>query len=466
MSFRRLGDRCVAAGIAVLTLVYGAFHTGRHAFWLDEAFTAAAAQQPWGRLVDFLGSEAGMGPYYVGLWGWQHLGGSEAWLRTLSVVGGALALSACYLFARRHVARGRVFALALVVALFCNRFFLYNLTELRAYSWAMCLAVVSTLLFVRLRSQPTAANAAWYGASVGLLLGTLVFNIGLVLAHAAFAGPLLRDRTGRRRVALAAAMALVLFAPFVPALLTSDQLNWIPATTPRFVGINVAIALGGYRWAAVLAVGNLALLVTLIKPSLRGSDDTALKVTLAGAVSMPLVLLLLSLSQPLYLARYLSAMTPLAVIGAAAGFARLAHALPATVTVTQRRVGFAVLAVIAVVGLRPAVEFDLARPEDMAGPARLLSKYVSPDDAVVFSNEQMAFASGYYWTPTGTVFLQDVPGRQFDTAAAKRFCHVWYYFRASRAEVLSAIAADESDPDVVVETFAGYTVAEVNRCSA
>lgn len=449
----------------MLAIVFGAFHAGRHAFWLDEAFTAAAAQQPLDQLVDFLGSEAGMGPYYVALWGWQHAGDSEWWLRMLSVVGAALTLAACYLFALRHVSRTRAVAVVVVLALFCNRFFLYNLTELRAYSWAMFLAVASTALFLRLRNRPTNANAAAYGVSVGLLLGILVFNIGLVLAHAAFSGPLLRDRTGRRQVAVAAVAGAALFAPFLPALLTSDQLNWIPATTPRFVGTNLAIALGGYRWSAVLAAGNLALLVTLIKPSLRGPDDTALRVTLAGTVLVPLVLLLLSLTQPLYLARYLSAMTPLAVLGAAAGFVRLARAVPTRVTATQRHVGLALIAVAAIVGLRPAVEFDLARPEDMAGPARLLAKYVSADDAIVFSNEQMAFASGYYWTPNGTVFMQDVAGRQFDTAAAQQFCHVWYYFRASRAEVLSAIVADESDPNVVVETFAGYTVAEVNRCT-
>ena len=462
MSFRRFGDRSVAAGIAVVTIVFGAFQAGRHAFWLDEAFTAAAAQQPWSRLVDFLGSEAGMGPYYVALWGWAQLGDSEGWLRMLSVVGGAVALAACYLFAVRHIERRTAIALAIVAVLFCNRFFVYNLTELRAYSWVMCAAVASTLLFVRLRSQPTGRNAVLYGFSVGLLLGLLVFNVGLLLAHAVFAGPLLRDRSGRRRVALAAAVAVVLFAPFVPALLSSNQVDWIPATTPRLFGTNVAIAVGGYRWLGVLAAGNLALLVTFLKPSLRRPDDTALQVTLVGVITIPLTLMVLSLAQPLFLARYLSAMTPLAVLGAAAGYVRLVQAIPATAT--QRSIGLAVVAVVGVVGLSPAVEFDIERPENMAGPARLLAKFVAEEDAVVFSNEQMAFASGYYWTPNGTVFMQDVPGRQFDDAAAEQYCHVWYYLRATRAETLLAVGSDESDPDVVVQTFVGYTVAEVNRC--
>lgn len=459
---RHRRDLLIAAGIVAATMVFGAFHTGRHPFWLDEAFSASSALQSWSQLVSQLHHEAGGAPYAVTLWAWARLGHSEWWLRLWSVTGGALALAACYAFVLRHIHRQRLLAISLVTALFCNQFFLYNLTELRTYSWVMLLAVVSTMLFVRLLARPTYALAAGYGASIGLLLGSLVFSIGLLAAHMLFAWPLVRDRTGRRCLALAGLTAAALFAPFVPALLTSNQLNWIPPLTMKKFVVDMCIAVGGYRWATVLAVGNVLLLLTFVIPSRRRPNDTALKVAVAGVFTMPLTLALMSLQQSYFLARYLAPMTPLAVLGAAAGFLRLAQAIPSTRVFKPAAI--AVVGVVTVIAMLPAVEFDRARPEDMRSPAEVLTRYVHPGDAVVFNAEQVEFSAEYYWQPNGTVFLQDVPGRTYDPATETGFCHVWYYFRGTRPEILAMLGTTDDDPNVSVETFAGYVVAEVDAC--
>ena len=394
------------------------------------------------------------------LWGWAHFGDSEWWLRLWSVVGGALALAAVYLLAVRFIER-RV-AIAATVLLFCNSAFMYYLTELRAYSWVMCCAVVTIILFVRFRTEPTTKNAVLWGASVGLMLGLLVFTAGLVVAQAAFTWPLWKDRLARRRVVLAAGVALAVLSPFIPALATSDQVNWIQPTTFHIFIVNICGAIGGTRWTIVLGLGNVALLASFRVKALRRPHDLALQVTGAGLVALPTMLLLISFVQPAFISRYLTSMAPLAMLGAIAGYLRVAAALP--LSVTQRRAGIVLAAAVVVVGVLAGFSADISRPEDMRAPARLLSSHVAPGDAVVFNAELIDKSVRYYWTPVGTVFAQDLPGHVYSEATQPGFCHVWYYYRMSPAELLQWIGRSESDPNVVVEGFFGYSVAEVELC--
>jgi uncharacterized membrane protein len=441
----RANDRVVAAVLAAATAVFGVATAGRHPFWLDEAFTAQAARRSFGGLVRFLGHEAGMGPYYLVLWAWVRVGHSEAWLRTLSVLGGAGAVAAVYLLTARLVHRRA--ALVVAVALCCNPFFVYNLTELRAYSWSMWFGVATVALCVRFRSAPSVGAAVMWGAAVGLMLGALAFTAPLVLAEAAYLWPSRSDRQVRRMALVAGVIGLVLFAPFLPALARSNQIDWIlPLSPHRFVQYT-AEALGGYRWGAVLLLGNLALAATLARPAWRTTGDGPLRLVLAGTIALPAGLAALEVVQPVFIPRYLSAMLPLAILGAVAGAVRLLTVLPAPPW--ARRAVFAVAVVLLVAAAWSALTFDVLRPEDLRSPAEFAKARATPGDDVQFNSEQVAEAAGYYWVPPPAT-----PGA----------CRHWYFFRGTAAQLVESLGLPAGDTSLTTTAFRGYTIGEADRC--
>jgi 4-amino-4-deoxy-L-arabinose transferase-like glycosyltransferase len=443
----RANDRLVAAILLVATAMFGVSRAGRHPFWLDEAFTAVAAKRTFGSLVRFLGHEAGMGPYYLVLWAWARIGNSEGWLRALSVIGGALAVAAVYLLTVALL--GRTAALVAAVALWCNPFFVYNLTELRAYSWTMWFAVVTVGCCVRFRASPSARTAVAWGVGVGLMLGALAFTAPLVIVEAAYLWPRRNDRQVRRLAVLAGAIAVLLFVPFVPALLRSDQINWIQPLTPHRFMQNTAEALGGYRWTAVLAAGNLALLATLVRSGWRTGGESPLRLVLAGVAAMPVGLAALEVVQPVFIPRYLSAMLPIAIIGALGGGVRLTRAV--ATPDWARRGGLVAVGLLLAAAVWSAATFDVPRPEDLRAPAAYVEAHAVAGDDVVFSSEQVAQAVGYYWAaPPPT------PGA----------CRHWYFFRGSRSELMASIGRPPDDGAVVTTDFLGYTIGELDRCAA
>jgi len=441
----RANDRVVAAVLAIATTVFGVVRAGRHPFWLDEAFTAEAARRSLGGLVRFLGHEAGMGPYYLVLWGWARVGDSEGFLRILSVLGGALAVAAVYLLVARLA--GRPAALVAALALWCNPFFVYNLTELRAYSWTMWFGVVTVALCVRFRSAPSARRAVVWGLTVGLMLGALAFTAPLVVAEAWYLWPSRRDRHVRRLALVAGLVALALFAPFVPALLRSNQIDWILPLTPRRFVQYTAEALGGYRWSAVLLLGNAALAVTLARPEWRTEHDGPLRLVLGGVVALPVGLAALEVVQPVFIPRYLSAMLPLAIVGAVGGGLRLLRSMHAPRWTC--RTLFAGVGVLLAAAVWSALTFDVQRPEDLRAPARFVASKVVAGDDVEFSSEQVAEAAGYYWTAPSPL---------------PSACRHWYFFRGDRGQLLASLGLPSDDQSVVTTDFRGYTVGEADHC--
>jgi 4-amino-4-deoxy-L-arabinose transferase-like glycosyltransferase len=458
MMVRRVSDRFVAAALAAATIALGATRAGDTAFWLDEAYTAAVVRQSFGGLARLLGHEAGMGPYYLTLWAWERLGDSEWSLRMLSVTGGALALAALYLLAARFIDR-RVAAVA-CVAVLCNPLFLYDLTELRAYSWAMCSVVVSTTLFLRLRAEPTRRRAAMYGADVGIALALVVFSAGVVLAQLCFIGPLITERARRRLLLIAGAVATMLFVPSLPALLTSRQIDWIPHTTMHRLNMQSAVAFGGSNWRACFAIGLVLLTLSLVRRRRRGEADIALEVVLASVVATIGLLLGVSLLKPVFVARYLAGVLPLAALGATAGYVRAGDALVARLRVGHDpRVAVPwILAALSLAGMRGPLFTDSERPEDLRAPGQFLTRFVRPDQAVVFDTAQQATAFSYYWTPSRGVVVAE------RAAATGLPCRVWWVVRGHADALDPVVGAAPADATVAVYDFVGYTIGDIDGC--
>ncbi|MEI6400918.1 MAG: hypothetical protein WCP59_01915 [Actinomycetota bacterium] len=406
-------DRLVVGAVGAITLLLGAIRVGDQAFWYDEVFTSIAVDQPFGALLRQLRTEAGMYGFYLGLWAWRRLGDAEWWLRMFSVVGAAVAVAGVWLLAVRIGGR-RVAALS-VIALWCNPFFLRNLTELRAYSWTMCLAVLVTLAVLRFRDAPSSARAVVWGAGVGVMLGLLAFTVSVVIAQVVVSWRWLFARVNRGRLLAATAVGTICFLPALPALLASNQLDWIKPASAALVVRRTMEALGGGSWAVAVTGGFALLVVPRVRRSAAARDGWALLVCVVQTAAVPLVLLVLCLLQPLFLTRYLTPMLPFALITAVTGYVAVAEAY-------QRHlipVVAAALVGLSFIGFPGSVTVDDRRIEDMRSVAERVGENFQQSDIVVFDPPRLSYSFEYYWNRTGR------PSVVVDPLSLGAQCRVW-----------------------------------------
>jgi mannosyltransferase len=150
----------------VVAVVLGLFRIGDKSFWLDEAYAYALAHLPIRPLLSALwGHELHGSPYYLSLHVWQWLGSSEGFLRSLSVIYGAIAVFFLFHVAKRYAV---AFPAALTLAVF--PFFIQFEQEARAYTMLLAGTAVSTLLFQRLVERPSSLRAGLYIAAAALMI--------------------------------------------------------------------------------------------------------------------------------------------------------------------------------------------------------------------------------------------------------------------------------------------------------
>lgn len=461
MRRRKAEDLLAAGAVATTTLTFGMLRAPDQPFWFDEAFTAGAAQQSFGDLGRFLWREAGMGPYYVVLWAWAHFGQSEWWLRSLSVLGGAATVATIYLFAATFI--NRSVAVLAVIGLCCNSFFLYNLTELRAYSWVMFAALATTWVFLRLRAHPSTSRSIAYGTAVGLSLGLLAFSAALVITHLLFTRQLWRSSGGRRALLIAGAIAATLFLPLAHALLTSDQIAWIPHTTASWADVQTAGAFGGTKWRLFYLGGCALLTVSLVRQRRRGAPHVALEVCALGAASTVITLFLISLAEPVFIARYMAGALPLLIVVGSSGYVFATRALIARAP----RLAFAgwlvpmALATACVVGFRGSPLEDLTKPEDMRSTGQALRRGVAPDDVVVFGSDREKLAIGYYFDPPSGGTSVVGWGEVTDVDA----CTLWFVERGSIVELERRVRSLMPAADITATQYSGDAVVVAHRCT-
>jgi mannosyltransferase len=453
-------DHFLAAGFGLATLTLGALRAGDSSLWLDEAFTAQFVDRPLGEVISGLGREAGMGPYYLALWAWSQLGTSEWWLRMLSVCGAACAVTALYLLARRVI--GRPLAAVTALWLACNPFFIRHLTELRAYSWTMLMGIVCTSAFITLRREPSPRAAVRYGAAVGLMLSLVSFSINLVIAQMLFVTPLIRTVRGRRFLLLAGLTAMLLFAAFVPALVTSDQLDWIGHQDWSWIGHELQLSLGGPKTGWLVAAGGACFAAFVALP--RGTTSPwEMRLIASSIVLAPLTLLVLSLVRPVFISRYMSATLPLAILGATVGFDAMLRAVVPRLALS--RLAFGALTAAVVVFFPGAVVHEEQRVGEMESLAEYLDSNVRSGDAVAFEPQFLDFPLRYYWGGGhGTVLHEDDLADV--SAVVSQYCRVWQVsFRpASLVELLATLQRDGAESTTV--SLGSYTATLMDDCDA
>jgi mannosyltransferase len=354
------------------TMLLGLARVRDESYWMDETVSAAVVSRSFAGLTRVLYSqEAGMLPYYVGLWGWAQIFHGDAGLRMFSVLGAtATAMLVSYLAARWYGNRVAWLASALLIT---NPFFLRYLTELRAYSWLMFISVAMAWTLDRAADKPSKVRFAVFGAVCGAGIAVHVLFVVVVVIALTVAIVFRRFTWQDRRSLLVAAVAgACMILPAVPAMVArGDQLDWL-----------VSESFAAVRAQALELYGGI-LTETLLLAGLVGAGWAALSRreplwptvnAILLAVGFQLVLGVATLVKPMFVARYLAPAFPYLILAAAVGLEFVASKL--------LRRELATLAVALIVGVC-LVTFVADRPFTDR------TRGVGPREAVEFIDSQI-----------------------------------------------------------------------------
>ena len=323
----------------------------RKPFWFDECFSVVAARLDWWNFLHLLWwREGNMSLYYVLLRGWLHFGGTEFFIRSLSVLLAVAGLPAiywlaCILFDRRT-------AIISVALLSVNAYQIRYAQEARSYSLFFLLAILSSGFFCAYLEKPS----RWK------LLGYVVASIFCVYAHfyallligtqalvVWLAQPDTFSRDQHRRAALggqpmaavptcmqtlrrawiwigAAVLPLIIFITKTGA----GPIRWIQRPGLRDIAVFYERLAGNGGWVllalyAVACAISVAPFINQIftRKGLAGGELWRVRFLLLWLLFPVIVILLLSLARPVFLARYFIFCLPPFILLAAAGLGGL-----------------------------------------------------------------------------------------------------------------------------------------------
>lgn len=329
-----IGLVAVAAVIRVLVI-------DNQSFWMDEALTAYETHSSFGGMLGTVAHVETTPPlYFVLIWAWAHLFGSdEVGLRSLSTLAGIALVPIAFVAARELVSRWAGVLAAAFVAV--NPFLVWYSQEARAYMLLAALSGASFIWFNRAREHPTLRNLAWWTACSSLAVMTHFFAGFLVASEALWLLWVARSRAVVASVAIVAAVQVAM----LPLALTdsSHGANWIARVprTSRLSGMVLEWSLSVARRAVSVPVGLaagaafLALLGLLIAVGSDRRTRAGAKVAAAIAgfvVVAPLVLGLLG-HDYFFSRNEIPAVVPIATLVAAACAAPRARALGTAVAI-------------------------------------------------------------------------------------------------------------------------------------
>jgi mannosyltransferase len=336
---------------ALLTFLVG---IAGPSLWIDEGHTWRYASEPLGSMLTTTAgsTNAVEAVYYALLHFWIGIAGtSEAALRFPSAVAMALAVWAAAKTAGDG-AGTRAAAIAGFVMIALPGVARYA-QEARPYAFAVAGVALSTwMLFRGLTSQE---RRWWVGYTASLVVVGYFHLLSLLVVPGQLVAMLLiGPRQWRGFAAAVAAASLAVLPVAVLGFVQRGQIGWISLAQFDYLWTGLSVLTGSIAVTACLAV--------LVVAS-RG-DRRLMALGLPTALATPVLLWVLGLFTPLYLARYL--------LGAAAGIAILVAAACST----MRTARVLVLAVI-LVGLVLPIQIDYRGPashnQDYRGAAELVA---------------------------------------------------------------------------------------------
>lgn len=296
-----------AIGASICLIIAFSSRIGRD-LWLDEAFTVTSTNQLWMSLRQRSGS---MGLYYVFMSLWTKVSLDQVWLRIPSAVftAGAVAASARFAlvhFGRRVAAWSTTWLVLMVGTIAWAQ-------EARSYSLVMLLGVLSWSLLFRVIRDSTRAGWTLWAVCCAAMIYSHPFAAFVVIAQfiSLRAAP---EPPPRRFWLLGTGVLAVLMIPMALSLLqeVSPHPHWVPPLGWQALEGSLTIVSGPHRWAQAVWLTAIVASVVVVAVKRSSDSDSTWKAQsmLAWALTTPIILVLLSLAEPMFVERYLVPLLP------------------------------------------------------------------------------------------------------------------------------------------------------------
>jgi mannosyltransferase len=285
-------------------------------FWIDEGLSVGIAHHHWSSIPGLLRQDGSPPGYYLLLGLWIRLfGDGERATHTLSLLFGLACIPVAYAAGRAIFDRRTGLVLATLAAF--DPFLTYYAQETRMYEVEAFLSIVMAYAYVqgilRGRTAWTVALVPAIAAMVYVHNWALFLCVGLAAATAACA----RERL--KRFGLVAAGVAVLYAPWLPIVLSQARHTGAPwSSSPGFRDLVLApgaVVNGDAVLVTLLLIGGAGLL-TLSRP--REGDERSVVLALATVAGVTIAAAWLSAQfSPAWTTRYFTVVLgPLLLIGA------------------------------------------------------------------------------------------------------------------------------------------------------
>ena len=352
-------------------------------FWIDEGISVGIAHEHWTSIPHLLRQDGSPPLYYMLLAIWvRQFGDSEAATHTLSLVFGLACVPLAF-FATRAVF-GRTAALAATVITALDPFLTYYAQETRMYELEALLSVVVAWSYVEGILRAKRAWVPVFVIATALLAYShnwgLFLCVGLAGATFAFA----RDRL--RLFWIAAAGVAVLYAPWLPTLLSQARHTGAPwSTRPSFhdLFLSAGAVIGGDApYVALILVGGAALGGIVVRERTEERREIAALLTVTG-VTVALAFVASQIS-PAWTARYFAVIFGPVVLVAGQAIAR------------ARGLGFATLVALVFLFAGYSVKNDKENAKGITAGAQ---PYLRTGDLIISTHPEQVPVLRYYLGP-------------------------------------------------------------------
>jgi mannosyltransferase len=367
----------------------------RKPFWFDECFSVIVARLDWRDFLHLLWwREGNMSLYYLLLRAWLHFGGTEFFIRGLSVALAIAGLPAIYWLA--HLLFDRRTAVIAVALTSVNAYHIRYAQEARSYSLFFLFAVLSSGYFCVYLQKPSRRNLVCYGLTsvlavyahfyALLLIGTQGVAFWLS-AQDSVAADGDADVGASRRLHRAWIWIGVAVSPLIAfiAKTGAGPIRWIRRPGLRDLIVFYEWLAGNGGWPLLLLY--VAACATALAPFGKrlfsregrpGEEIWRLRFLLLWMLFPVLLVAMLSFARPVFLGRYFIFCLPALILLAADGLGRLRKQW-------QMGVALAVILLFSVRGTLAYYDHDFDVERDGIGAAsNYVLDHAQAGDALLF----------------------------------------------------------------------------------
>jgi mannosyltransferase len=305
------------------------FHSlAAKSFWFDEGVSVAIARLDWYNFARILWRrEANMSLYYFLLHFWLYFGGSEFFVRALSVLFAVASVPVISLLGRRLFdSRVGLVAAALLAV---NAYHVQYSQDARSYSLMVFLCLLSSLYFLQSLSEPSRGNRIAYLLSSTLAVYAQFFSLLLVIAQWVSLKMLDRAQVSQQSKRDWRWIAILVSPPIIFIATTgTGPLRWVQRPGLKELWISAAHLTGnGGTWlilAYVVACAAACMPVWCTRALRRVYwEDWRYRFLLSWLLLPFLLTFAVSLIKPLFVPRYFIFCLPALLLLVACGIARL-----------------------------------------------------------------------------------------------------------------------------------------------